>query len=208
MQLVGGDNFSEVLASQQIQHAPPTIGAMPDSKVNPSWVRHTFTLTPSKGAECVAIAPGSDRAVHCTNNPGSPHICVKCGGQLVVGVAGGTAAASAHVSYVVLQPGEWGRFKGLNARKDVAEAMQQMGVKAIRLGGSFCSVTSDDGAYYQWQKWTGPVWDRPSVGASWKTFDAYSLIGGWGPFEMIDYAVALGAEPIITTTMTSTPDAG
>ena len=27
-----------------------------------------------------------------------------------------------------------------------------------------------------------------------------------GPFEMIDYAVALGAEPIITTTMTSTPE--
>ena len=28
----------------------------------------------------------------------------------------------------------------------------------------------------------------------------------WGPFEMIDYAVALGAEPVITTTMTSTPE--
>jgi len=33
-----------------------------------------------------------------------------------------------------------------------------------------------------------------------------NLIGGWGPFEMIDYAAALGAEPIITTTMTSTPE--
>ena len=75
------------------------------------------------------------------------------------------------------------------------------------------------------------------------TGHAYNLIGGWGPFEMIDYAVALGAvrhstpdstrcllthravarersrtshqaespslrtqEPIITTTMTSTPE--
>jgi len=35
---------------------------------------------------------------------------------------------------------------------------------------------------------------------------ADNLIGGWGPFEMIDYAAALGAEPIITTTMTSTPE--
>jgi len=52
------------------------------------------------------------------------------------------------------------------------------------------------------------VWDRPSVGAQWDSYggNAYNLIGGWGPFEMIDYATALGAEPIITTTMTSTPD--
>ena len=45
------------------------------------------------------------------------------------------------------------RFHGLNARKDVADMLAQMGIKAIRLGGSFCSVTKDNGEYYQWQKW-------------------------------------------------------
>ena len=242
VRLMGGDNYTETLAAQQLKHEP---GAAGESKANPGWVRHTFTLTPSKGAECVGIAPGSDPAVHCTAESAT-HPCIRCGGQLFVGVAAGssasaassassasltsaasttsaasaasttsaasaasaTGAAAANVAFVVLQPGEWGRFNGLNARRDVAETLTRMGVKAIRLGGSFCSVTKDNGVYYQWQRWTGAVWDRPSVGASWSSYghDAYNLIGGWGPFEMIDYAAALGAEPIITTTMTSTPD--
>ena len=36
--------------------------------------------------------------------------------------------------------------------------------------------------------------------------NSYSLIGGWGPFEVIDMAVAMGAEPIITTTSSSSPE--
>jgi hypothetical protein len=70
----------------------------------------------------------------------------------------------------------------------VADTLTTMGVKAIRLGGSFCSVTKEDGAYYQWQKWTGPVWERTaSIGAHWDSYggNSYNLIGGWGPFEMI-----------------------
>jgi alpha-L-arabinofuranosidase len=189
-----------VLAKQRIEHS------------GEGFLQHEFTLTPSAGTDCHGIAPGSDPSVHCTNNPGTAHVCIKCGGQFVVALvsdsAGGAPGSNeVWIDYVVLQPGDWGRFHGLNARKDVAETLQTMGVKAIRLGGSFCSVTEDNGVYYQWQKWTGPVWSRPSVGAHWDSYggNAYNLIGGWGPFEMIDYAVALGAEPIITTTETSTP---
>ena len=71
------------------------------------------------------------------------------------------------------------RFHGLNARKDVADMLAQMGIKAIRLGGSFCSVTKDNGEYYQWQKWTGQPWTRPSVGAHWDSYNgnSYNLIG-------------------------------
>lgn len=175
----------KVLASQQIKHD------------NTSFQQHAFTLTPTDGTECVGIAPGSDPTVHCTSNPGTAHVCIKCGGQFTVAVvAAANAAAEANVAFVVLQPGPWGRFKGLNARKDVADTLSTMGIKAIRLGGSFCSVTKENGAYYQWQKWRGPVWERPSIGAHWDSYNgrAYNLIGGWGPFEMIDYAVALGAE--------------
>lgn len=210
VRIMGGDDMQDILAMQRIAHTPPARDvAAPDSKVNPGWVQHKFSLTPAEGTECVGIPPGSDLTVHCTSNPGTAHICVKCGGQFAVGVVSDTgASASAHVAYVVLQPASWGRFKGLNARKDVADTLTAMGIKAIRLGGSFCSVTKHNGAYYQWQRWTGPVWDRPSIGAHWDSYrgDAYNLIGGWGPFEMIDYATALGAEPIITTTMTSSPD--
>ena len=42
------------------------------------------------------------------------------------------------------------------------------GIKAIRQGGSYASSPSDgtahshDMEYYQWEKWTGPAWTRPS----------------------------------------------
>lgn len=191
----------EILATQTIKHTPPSANAT-------SYVQYNFSLIPSKGTECVGIAPNSDPSVHCTNNPGTAHVCINCGGQFTVSLVADTSAAEVNIDYVVLQPGEWGRFKGLNARRDVADTLSVMGIKAIRLGGSFCSVTKDDGEYYQWQKWTGPVWERESIGAHWDSYggNSYNLIGGWGPFEMIDYAVALGAEPVITTTMSSSPD--
>jgi len=188
----------KVLASQIIQHLPG----------NGSFEQHKFTLTPADGTECVGIEPGSNPSVHCTPNQG-PHICVQCGGQFTVALVATADDTEANIDFVIFQPGEWGRFKGLNARRDVAESLEKMGIKAIRLGGSFCSVTKDSGEYYQWQKWTGPIWNRPdSIGAHWDSYNgkSYNLIGGWGPFEAIDYAVALGAEPIITTTMTSTPE--
>ena len=195
-----------VLATETIKHVPPSTST---GGSNPGFVQHKFSLTPSAGADCVGIVPGSDPTIHCTNNPGTAHVCIKCGAQFTVALqADETAAQEVNIAYVVLQPGEWGRFKGLNARKDVAETLTRMGIKIIRLGGSFCSVTKSNGAYYQWQKWTGAPWLRSSIGAHWDSYGgrAYNLIGGWGPFEMIEYAVALGAEPVITTTMTSTPD--
>ena len=44
----------------------------------------------------------------------------------------------------------------------------------------------------------GAVWDGYSG-------DSYSLIGGWGIFDAIDMCNALGIEPIVTTTSSSTP---
>lgn len=87
-----------------------------------------------------------------------------------------------------------GRFAGLNVRKQTVDIMQRMGISAIRCGGSFASVTAwpdggggtppsnVSGEWYQWQKWTGPVWNRPSIGAVWNAYsgNSYSLIGGWG----------------------------
>ena len=65
----------------------------------------SFTI----GTECVGIEPGSDPSVHCTNNPGTAHVCVRCGGQFEVAALAGAEAVDVNVAYVVLQPGEWGR---------------------------------------------------------------------------------------------------
>lgn len=165
------------------------------------WVRVNFELTPNATAACEGIAVGSDPHVHCTqptNEAG--HSCVRCAGQFVVGLS---SVGTVDIDYVVLQPGAWGRLAGadghlLPVRLSTAQALQAMGISALRVGGSFASVTgwpdggggtppSDrSGTYYQWQRWTGPPWLRPSVGAVWDAYagTSYSLIGGWGPFEV------------------------
>ena len=96
--------------------------------------------------------------------------------------SGSRRRAARDLDYVWLQPGAWGRVGDLPVRKQTAEVLAQMGIRAIRLGGSFASVTawpdggggtppSDvSGEYYQWQKWTGPPWLRPSVGAVWNAY--------------------------------------
>lgn len=49
-----------------------------------------------------------------------------------------------------------------------AKVLKEMGVKAIRQGGSFASSASDgtahahDMEYYQWERWTGDAWARAS----------------------------------------------
>jgi hypothetical protein len=141
------------------------------------WAMQNISLTPSEGTMCEGIPVGSDPEVVCTAPTDEPgHSCVKCSGQVVVALA---SPGEVNIDYVVLQPGEWGRFAGLPVRKQTIDILQRMGISAIRCGGSFASVTAwpdggggtppsnVSGEWYQWQKWTGPVWKRPSIGAVW-----------------------------------------
>jgi hypothetical protein len=76
------------------------------------------------------------------------HICVKCGGQLTLTNSGGSEAVS--VGYVSLRPGAWGRYKGTSARLESVQALEKMGVKLIRSGGSVaCDPTM------AWTSWCG-----------------------------------------------------
>jgi len=97
------------------------------------------------------------------------------------------------IDFVFLQPGEWGRFASLPVHRHTVETLQQMGVSAIRFGGSFVSYF---GGYYFWKNWRGVPWARPSVGAHWEG----DVLSSWGPFEQIDMCIAAGIEPIISTT--------
>ena len=75
------------------------------------------------------------------------------------------------------------------------ELLLKMGVSAIRQGGSFAGLSP----WYEWSRWTGPVWKRPSTGQEW----GGNLISGWGPFDFIDFCNAAGIEPVMTTTSTT-----
>ena len=83
------------------------------------WQRVDFTLTPNAGDK-------AGRFVLALKQPGS----------IVLG-------------HAFLQPGEWGRFKGLPVRRDVAEGLIDQGITVLRYGGSMVnnariSVEEDD----------------------------------------------------------------
>eukprot|EP01048_Picozoa_sp_COSAG05_P004983 COSAG05_NODE_285_length_12188_cov_539.399537_6_plen_98_part_00 len=73
--------------------------------------------------------------------------CVKCGGEFKlsllssagesIGESGGDGGVL--LNYVFLQPGQWGRVPGLPVLLSAANILQEMGIKAIRQGGSYAS---------------------------------------------------------------------
>ena len=71
-----------------------------------AWQRLTFTLTPN-------AADASGRFAITLQKPGSVAL-----------------------GYAFLQPGPWGRFKGLPVRRDVVEGLIDQGITVLRYGGS------------------------------------------------------------------------
>ena len=166
-----------------------------------NWSRLNFSLTPVTGTNCEGIVPQGTVAVASNitcpiNNTYNPtgtmsdrkaHICVKCGGEFVISLE---EAGDVNIDFVFLQPGAWGRYKGMPVLKTGVQWMLDMGTSLFRQGGTFSG-----GADYFWKRWRGRPWTRPSMTTKW----GHDLMAGWGPFEMIDMANAAGIEPIVTT---------
>jgi len=199
-----GDDCSSLVLTVSLEGARgQTLAAQHLMLQSHEWTRLNFTLTPQESTTCQEIQPEDDPSVHCGGNiTTSGHICVQCHGQITVSIA---AAGSVYLDYIYMQPGQWGRLPGLPVLSSGADLLTQMGVSLIRQGGSFAGAQVDHGPpadYYQWQRWTGPAYARPSRGSVWQT----SLIGGWGPFEMIDMCMQLGVEPVVAISDTSSPE--
>ena len=64
-------------------------------------------------------------------------------------------------------------------------------------GGGGTPPSNVSGEWYQWQKWTGPVWKRPSIGAVWNAYsgNSYSLIGGWGTMLWLYFVLSDTVDP-------------
>eukprot|EP00040_Diaphanoeca_grandis_P021646 m.115536 g.115536 ORF g.115536 m.115536 type:complete len:730 (-) comp28432_c0_seq1:40-2229(-) len=168
----------DVLTKQVVGHIQP----------GSNWTMYNFSLTPSATTDCATIEPGSDPLVTCTWKPGTDHdttanVCIKCAGQLFVGLA---TPGEVLVDYTVLQPQAWGRFKGLPVLKNMVEALQEMGVTLFRAGGTVAELM-------HWKDWRGPVYDRKPL-----IFNN-NQVTGFGPFETIDLCSAAGILPVITT---------
>jgi hypothetical protein len=146
--------------------------------------RYDFTLGPGANTTCVSIPAGSDPTIDCGALPNADFSCLKCSGEVQVLL---TAPGVAHVGYVFVSPGSWGTLEGLPVRLDTVQRLQQMGITAIRQGGTYARTI-------YWKSWTGPAAFRKSNGHVWGN----SLISGWGPFDFIDMCEAAGFAPIVT----------
>ena len=100
------------------------------------------------------------------------------------------------VGYVFLQPGEWGRFKGLPVRKDVAEGLIRQGITVLRQGGSMVNA-----AEYRWKQMIGPRERRPPYTGTWYLHSS----NGWGIFDFLNFCEAAGVLGIPDVNMGETP---
>ena len=107
-------------------------------------------------------------------------------GRMTVELRG---AGTADLGYAYLQPGEWGRYKGLPIRKDVAEKLEGQNLSFLRFGGSMINV-----ADYKWKHMLGAPEDRPTYNGCWYSYSTF----GFGMKEFLDLCEALGVMGIPT----------
>ena len=130
------------------------------------WQRLDFTLNPN----------AADKA-------GRFALALKQPGSVVLG-------------HAFLQPGEWGRFKGLPVRRDVAEGLIEQGITVFRYGGS---MVNNAGIPLEED-------DRPARSPSALLRDVVSLfINGWGILDFMDFCEAAGFEYIPAFNIGETP---
>jgi hypothetical protein len=103
---------------------------------------------------------------------------------------------SAVLGRVFLQPGEWGRFKGLPVRRDVAEALIDQGITVLRYGGSMVNHPE-----YRWKKMIGPRDRRPPYAGMWYPYSS----NGWGILDFLDFCEAAGFLCIPAFNLDETP---
>lgn len=100
------------------------------------------------------------------------------------------------VGYAFLEPGAWGRFKGLPVRKDVSEALVAQRLTVLRYGGSMVNH-----ADYRWKKMIGPRDRRPPSPGTWYPYSS----NGWGIFDFLNFCEAAGWLGIPAVNMDETP---
>ena len=105
-------------------------------------------------------------------------------------------AGRVDLGYAALQPGEWGRFKGLPVRRDVAEALVAQGITVLRYGGSLVNHEA-----YKWKPMIGPRDRRPPSPGTWYPYSS----NGWGIPDFMDFCEAAGFEYVPAFNMGETP---
>jgi alpha-L-arabinofuranosidase len=103
---------------------------------------------------------------------------------------------SVTLGHAFLQPGEWGRFKGLPVRRDVAEGLIDQGITVLRYGGSMVNH-----AQYRWKNMIGPRDRRPPYTGTWYRYSS----NGWGIVDFMAFCEAAGFQYIPDFNIDETP---
>ena len=182
------------VSGEELAAASLIIAAGDAGNSDNGFVRYNFSLIPKASTSCSDVQPASEPSISCgkaaPDKPSVGHTCVKCDGEFRISLAGPPPqgqSADVLINYIYLSPGPWGRLSAtLPVLASAAATLKEMGVTAIRQGGSFASVGAGSASYYQWQKWAGPAWTRPSRTAGvWRS----CLLSGWGnPFSSCNSA--------------------
>jgi alpha-L-arabinofuranosidase len=101
------------------------------------------------------------------------------------------------IGHAFLQPGDWGRFKGLPVRRDVAEALIDQGITVLRYGGSMINHPE-----YRWKKMYGPRDRRPPSPGTWYPYST----NGWAIPDFMDFCEAAGFEYIPDLNVNEKPE--
>lgn len=104
---------------------------------------------------------------------------------------------TATFGYVMLQPGPWGRFKGLPVRRDIAEGLIHEGITLLRYGGSMVNSPN-----YRWKNMQGEPDLRPPYAGTWHRYSS----NGWAIPEFMDFCEAAGFEYAPDFNIDETPD--
>jgi Alpha-L-arabinofuranosidase 1 domain/Alpha-L-arabinofuranosidase C-terminal domain len=100
------------------------------------------------------------------------------------------------LGYSFLEPGAWGRFKGLPVRRDVGQALVNEGITVLRYGGSMVNARE-----YRWKKMIGPRDRRPPYRGAWYPYSS----NGWGILDFMNFCEAAGFEYVPAFNMDETP---
>jgi hypothetical protein len=150
-----------------LRKADGTVVAEQKLEANGNYQRLAFTLTPSASDEKGRFA-----------------ITLRKPGSVTLG-------------YAFLQPGEWGRFKGLPIRKDFAEALLGQGIRILRFNGGMIEVPG-----YRWKNMRGPRDERRPYDGF---YDRYCS-SGFGPAEAVAFGKAAGIPVVPGLNIDETPE--
>ena len=99
------------------------------------------------------------------------------------------------MGYAFLQPGEWGRYRGLPLKKEMVEAIRAMNPRVIRYNGNMVSVDQppENKTAYRWKNMIGARDLRIPFNGAFNPFASH----GFGIFEMLDLCNAIEVKCVV-----------